>query len=76
MHKLNRQVHFVYFFVDIALISLSFYKVFKLTPGLTQLSPEYIRLYLSIYSFWGVVLVFLLHNAHLYYTDRYLSVSE
>lgn len=75
MNKLSRGIHFIYFFVDIVFMAFSFYEVFKLNPGLIQLNPEGIRIYLSIYFFWGVVLVFLLHNAHLYYTDRYLSVS-
>ena len=75
MHKLNRQVRFVYFFIDILLIALSFYGVFKLNFGLTQFNPGDVRSYFSIYFFWGVVLVFLLLNAHLYYTDRYLIVS-
>lgn len=74
MHKSSRRVRFVYFFVDIVLITLSFYGVFKLNFGLTQLNLEHIRVYLSIYFFWGVVLIFLLYNAHLYYTDRYLGV--
>lgn len=76
MHKLNRRVRFVYFFVDVVLITLSFYWVFKFNPGLTQLNPGAdAKLHLSIYFFWGVILVFLLHNAHLYYTDRYVSIS-
>ncbi|MFH0855121.1 MAG: sugar transferase [Candidatus Omnitrophota bacterium] len=58
-----------------ALIAFSFYGVFKFNSGLARINPEAIRLYLSVYFFWGVVLVFLLHNSHLYYTDRYLSVS-
>ena len=75
MHKLNRPIRFIYFFIDIVLITFSFYEVYKFNPGLTPLNSDHIRLYLSIYFFWGVVLVFLLHNAQLYYTDRYLSVS-
>jgi len=75
MYQLNRRIRFAYFFVDIALITLSFYGVCKFNPALIQLDSDHIRLYLSIYFYWGVVLVFLLHNAHLYYTDRYLSVS-
>ena len=74
MYKLNRRVHFAYFLVDITLISLLFYGVFKLNPGLVSFKQGDIRLYLSIYFFWGVVLVFLLHNSHLYSTDRYLSI--
>ncbi|MCX5695228.1 MAG: sugar transferase [Candidatus Omnitrophica bacterium] len=75
MHKLNKRVRIAYFFVDIAFIIISFYEVFKLNFGLIQFNPEDIKLYLSVYFFWGVVLVFLLHNAYLHHTNRYLSVS-
>jgi len=75
MHSLNKRIRFIYFFVDITFISLSFYGAFKFNPDLAPYNPAGIRLYLSTYLFWGITLIFFLHNAQLYYTDRYLSIS-
>ncbi len=75
MHSLNKRIRFIYFFVDITFISLSFYGVFKFNPDLVPYNLAGIRLYLSTYLFWGITLIFFLHNAQLYYTDRYLSIS-
>ncbi len=74
MHSLNKRIRFIYFFVDIAFISLSFLWVFKLNPDLAPRNLVDIRLYLSTYIFWGIALIFFLHNAQLYYTDRYISI--
>lgn len=75
MHKSNRQVRTIYLFVDIVVIIFSFYFVFKLNPNLVPTNAVGIKSYLSIYFFWVFVLVSFLHNSHLYYTDRYLSIS-
>ncbi len=74
MHNLNRRIRFIYFFVDIAFISLSFFWIFKLNPDLVPHNLVGIRFYLSTYLFWGITLVFFLHSAQLYYTNRYLSI--
>lgn len=74
MHSLKKRIRFLYFFVDIALISLSFLWVFKLNSDLVPTKPVDIRLYLSAYVFWGIALVFFLHNAQLYYTNRHISI--
>lgn len=76
MHSLNRRVRFMYFFMDIALICFSLYLVFTLNLNLVSLDPNSIRSYLAIYLFWGIALIFSLHNARLYYTDRCLSILE
>ena len=75
MHSLNKRIRFIYFFIDIAFISLSFYGVFKFNSGLVPDNLAGVRLYLLTYIFWGITLIFFLHNAQLYYTDRYLSIS-
>lgn len=74
MHSLNKRIRFIYFFVDIAFISLSFFWAFKLNPDLVPRNLVDIRLYLLTYFFWGIALVLFLHNAQLYYTDRYISI--
>ncbi|MCX5706408.1 MAG: sugar transferase [Candidatus Omnitrophica bacterium] len=76
MHSLNKRIRFIYFFVDIAFISLSFLWIFKLNPDLVPLNLVDIRLYLAAYIFWGIALVLFLHNAQLYYTNRYISIFE
>jgi exopolysaccharide biosynthesis polyprenyl glycosylphosphotransferase len=74
MHNLNKRIRFVYFFVDLALISFSFFLVFRLNFDLVPRNPVDIRLYLSTYIFWGIALIFFLHNAQLYYTNRFISI--
>jgi len=74
MFRIKSRIHFIYFSVDIALIIISFYWPFKFNPDSVPHYTSGIRSYLSIYFFWGVVLLFFLHNAVLYYTDRYLSI--
>lgn len=76
MYKSNRQVRIIYLFTDIAVIIFSFCFVAKLNPNLLPGSAIGIKSYLSIYLFWVFVLVAFLHNSHLYYTDRYLSISS
>ncbi len=77
MFRLKSRIYFIYIFIDIALISLSFYWPHKFNPGLVpQNYSADLKSYLAVYAFWGVVLLFLLQNAFLYYTDRYLSVSR
>jgi exopolysaccharide biosynthesis polyprenyl glycosylphosphotransferase len=75
MFGLRSRIQFLYFFVDIALISLSFYLPFKLNPDSIPHYSAGVRSYLSIYFFWAVVLLLFLQRAVLYYTDRYLSTS-
>lgn len=71
---LNIRIRAAYFLVDIAFIAVSFYAVFKANFGLADMDPEGLKLYLSVYFFWGIILTFLLHHAQLYYTDRYISI--
>ena len=73
---MNKRIRFIYFFLDIAFISLSFFWAFKLNPDLVPSNLVDLRLYLSTYIFWGIALVFSLHNAQLYYTNRYISILE
>ena len=74
MHSLNKRIRFIYLFVGIVVVSLSFLWVFKLNPDLVPRNLIDIRLCLSTYIFWGIALIFSLHNAQLYYTDRYISI--
>ncbi len=74
MFRIKSRIHLIYFSVDIALIIISFYWPFKFNPDSVPHYTSGIRSYLSTYFFWGVVLLFFLHNAVLYYTDRYLSI--
>ncbi len=76
MHSLNKKIRFIYFFVDIVFISLSFFWIFKFNPDLVPRNLVDIRLYLSTYIFWGIALVLSLHSAQLYFTDRYISIFE
>jgi exopolysaccharide biosynthesis polyprenyl glycosylphosphotransferase len=77
MFRLKSRIHFVYLFIDIGLISISFYGPYKFNPGLVpQYSRPDITSYLTVYFFWGVALLFFLQGALLYYTDRYLSISK
>lgn len=75
MHSLNRRIRIIYFIIDIAVISLSFLLAFKLNPALVSPDPASARAYLATYLFWGIAIIYSLHNAQLYYTDRYLSIS-
>lgn len=71
------RVFFVYVCIDVILIGLSFYYPFILNPALVPAdSPPGIMSYMAVYIFWGVVLLFLLKGAFLYYTDRYLSITK
>lgn len=74
MHSLNKRICFIYFLIDITFISLSFLLAFRLNFDLVPHNLAGIRLYQATYLFWGIALIFFLHNAQLYYTDRYLSI--
>jgi len=77
MFRLRSRIFFIYLLIDVAHICASFYGPFNFNPALTpQCNPALIRIYLAAYLFWGISLIFLLYGAHLYYTDRYLSISE
>ena len=77
MFRLKSRIHFIYLFLDIALISLSIYWPYKFNPSLvTQNYPPGLKVYLAVYAFWGIVLLFFLQGAFLYYTDRRLSLSK
>jgi len=73
--KSNNQIRVIYFLIDIAVIIVSYYSIFRLNPDLAPDGGIVVKTYLPIYFFWTLTLVSFLHNAHLYYTDRYLSIS-
>ncbi len=77
MFRLKSRIYLIYLLIDIMFISFSFYLPFKFNPALV---PQHyvagLKSYLAAYIFWGVVLIFFLQNAFLYYTDRYLSISR
>lgn len=77
MFKIKSSVFYVYISIDILLIALSFYLPFRFNPAMVpQGYYPATRAYLTVYFFWGVVLLFLLQSASLYRTDRYLSISK
>lgn len=77
MFRLRSRIHFIYLFIDIVIMALSFYWPYQVNPtSVPQNYPFGLRSYLAVYFFWGVVLLFFLQGAFLYYTDRYLSISR
>lgn len=77
MFKRPSRVYFVYILLDILSIGFSFYLPYKFNPDLVPYNyPPGLRSYLAVYFFWGIVLIFFLKGAFLYYTDRHLSISK
>ncbi len=76
MFNKKSRIYSIYFLIDIVFIAISFYWPYKFNSALVpQYDPPGLKSYLAVYFFWGVTLLFLLKNAFLYYTDRYLSIS-
>ncbi|MDD5355734.1 MAG: sugar transferase [Candidatus Omnitrophica bacterium] len=76
MHTIHKRVQIAYFFVDILLIGFSFYLPCLLNPLLVPATTVELRLYLTIFSFWEIILVFILNNHQLYITDRHISIVQ
>jgi len=76
MLRTNKYVHFLYLVIDIILISASFLAVCLLNSSLLPSDPAVQKIYLIVFLFWGICLIFILNNFHLYLTVRYLSILE
>jgi exopolysaccharide biosynthesis polyprenyl glycosylphosphotransferase len=76
MFNTNKYARFLYFIVDFLLISLAFIIPCLAHPSLFPCEPTGQRIYLSVFVFWGICLVFILNNLHLYNTLRYLGILE
>jgi len=75
MFRRRSRIYIAYLLIDIALIALSFYLPYRFNPKLLpQNYPLGTRIYLATYIFWGVSLIFFLHQVLLYYTERHLSI--
>ena len=76
MLRTNKYTHLLYLIIDVLLISLAFAIPYFLNPSLVphELAGE--RAYLTIFLFWGICLIIILNNYHLYATIRYLSIIE
>lgn len=76
MFRLKSHIYFIYFLIDIILISFSFYLPFVSNFEIVPHYQSGIKSYLSVYFFWGAVLLFFLKGASLYHTDRHLGISK
>lgn len=76
MYQDRKKIRVIYLIIDLFLISLSFYLPYKLNPGLVPLGSLGLRAYGPVFAFWGIVLIFLLNNYRLYFTDRSLSIIQ
>ncbi len=76
MLRTSKYVHFFYLIIDILLISLAFTIPYFLNSSLVPRDLTVQRAYLTVFFFWGICLVFILNNLHLYATIRYLSIIE
>lgn len=76
MLNTGKFARFIYFIVDIFLISLAFIIPYLLNPSLVPHESFGQRAYLTVFFFWGICLIFILNNLHLYSTVRYLSIIE
>lgn len=72
----KRRIHFFYLISDIFLVGISFYLPYKYNPALVAQNSLGFKSYFSVFAIWGLSIVFLLNNFHLYSTDRSLSISE
>lgn len=76
MLRNNRYIHFFYLIIDIFLISIAFAIPYFINPSLVPHDLVGQRAYLAVFSFWGICLIFILNNMHLYSTIRYLNIIE
>lgn len=78
MHRDRKYTHLTYLIVDILLIGFSFYLPYcfrynrRIIPG----NLPYFRDYCLLFFLWGISLIFLLNNYHLYSTDRSLTIPK
>ncbi|MFH1441852.1 MAG: sugar transferase [Candidatus Omnitrophota bacterium] len=76
MLRTNRYIHFLYLIIDIFFISLAFAIPYYINYSLVPHDWANQRAYLTVFFFWGICLIFILNNLHLYATVRYISITE
>ena len=76
MLRNNKYIHFFYLIIDIVLVSIAFGISCFINPSLVPHDLVGQRAYLAVFSFWGICLIFILNNMHLYTTIRYLNIVE
>jgi len=76
MYTVHKRVQIAYFVVDILFFGIIFYLPFLLHPTLIPSDAVGLRWYLATSAFWGIILVFILNNHHLYITNRYISIIQ
>lgn len=70
----RRRAHLLYFFIDVFLILFSFYLPY--TQKYFPVARDFLwfKEYTLVFFAWGLALIFILNNYHLYVTDRSLSI--
>lgn len=76
MLRTSKYIHFLYLIIDIFLISLAFAIPYCINSSLVPQDIAHQRAYLTVFFFWGICLIFILNNLHLYATIRYISIVE
>ncbi len=78
MLRKRKYIHFAYIFLDIILISFSFYLPYCLryNRNFASIYLPYFRDYSLLFSIWGLSLIFFLNNNFLYATDRSLTIPK
>ncbi|TAM37164.1 hypothetical protein EPN54_05190, partial [bacterium] len=76
MLRTNRYAHLLYFLIDILLICASFAVACLLNSSLLPHDPLDGKAYFTVFLLWGICLIFVLNNFHLYATSRYLSITQ
>lgn len=76
MYTLRKRAHIGYFIIDFLFIGFALWLPFWLYPALIPSEIGRLRLYILTSGFWGIILVLILNNHHLYITDRRISISQ
>jgi len=76
MLRTNKFAHFLYLIIDSLLISVSFLVPYLANPSLVPHDAIGQKAYLTVFFFWGICLIFILNNFHLYITARYLNILK
>jgi len=78
MQRERRYAHITYFVIDVFLITFSFYLpyCFRYNQSLVPQNLPFFQRYILLFLLWGLVLVILLYNQRLYYTERALTIPK
>lgn len=77
MHRDRQKIHFFYFFIDLFLITFSFYLPYCLRYNshfAFYSDLPHFKEYWLVFFLWGMILVFFLQIYRLYATDRSLTI--